>query len=84
MHVSERKAEYLFSAAGITPRDAIVSARLDAVRHELRATRKPIERIAGDCGFSSAIYLANLFRERFGTTMRAYRKAELAPSRPRP
>lgn len=74
MHVSERKAEYLFSAAGLTLREAIVLARLEHVRHELRATRKPIERIAGDCGFSSAVYLANLFRRRFGTTMRAFRK----------
>ena len=78
MHVSERKAEYLFFASGLTLREAIVLARLEHVRHELRATRKPIERIAGDCGFSSAVYLANLFRKRFGTTMRAFRKAAVA------
>lgn len=74
MCVSERKAEYLFAGAGLTIRKALVDARLERVCHELRATDKPIELVSYDCGFSSAIYLANLFRERFGTTMRAYRR----------
>ena len=34
----------------------------------------PINRIAGECGFSSVVYLAGLFKRQFGMPMRDWRK----------
>ena len=61
-----------------TIHDAIASARLEEVRRRLASTSDTIEQISADCGWQSANALMNLFKRRFGMTMRKYR----AKSRP--
>lgn len=74
MGVSRRRAEMLFRPTGRTIAAAICDARLDRVRLLLETTPMPINRIAGECGFSSVVYLAGLFKRKFGMPMRDWRK----------
>lgn len=83
---AERASERVFntakrSAAGIakrTARDGIeVAEKLGAlalVTKALKETAQPIDDIARSCGFKNGNYLKNLFRSRFGMTMREYRE----------
>ncbi|MBQ0033295.1 MAG: substrate-binding domain-containing protein, partial [bacterium] len=64
------------SILGHTIRDEIVETRLAAVRRLLRNSSVPIDQIAAKCGFSSGNYLKNLFRRRYGMTMRDYRNGK--------
>lgn len=74
MGVSRRTAELLFKPLGRTIARAITDARLDQVRKLLLSTNLRIGEIADQTGFCSDVYLAELFRSRFGETMRAYRQ----------
>ena len=56
-----------------TIHDAIATARLEEVRRRLATTHDTIEQISSDCGWQSANSLKNLFKRRFGTSMRDYR-----------
>ena len=56
-----------------TIHDAIVRARLEEVRRRLVSTRDTIEKISGDCGWLSANSLKNMFKRRFGRSMREFR-----------
>ena len=56
-----------------TIHDAIATARLEEVRRRLTSTHDTIEQISSDCGWPSANSLKNLFKRRFGMSMRAYR-----------
>ena len=47
--------------------------RLRRVRELLSETNAPIGEIAALCGFASDGYLKELFRRRFGCSMRAWR-----------
>ena len=54
---------------------AVIRERqLANVKRRLRSTNDPIDRIAGQCGFSNANYLKTLFKKRFGMSMRDWRK----------
>lgn len=64
------------SVLGRTIRDEILEVRLSAVRRLLRNSSVPIDQIAGRCGFSRGNYLKNLFRRRYGMTMRDYRNGK--------
>ncbi len=75
--VSARTAEYLFAAAGTTVSKAITEAKLAAVRATLLSTRKPLARIAAECGFISAAYLVRVFVRHHGVTPGEYRATEL-------
>jgi AraC-like DNA-binding protein len=48
--------------------------KLSRATDELRFTRKPIRRIAADCGFGSSVYFCKLFRSTLGTSPGDYRK----------
>ena len=74
MGVSRRRAEMLFRPTGQTIAAALSNARLERARHLLETTDKPIGLIAGVCGFASSVYLAGLFKRRFGKSMREWRK----------
>ena len=52
---------------------AIRDRQLAEVCRRLKETPDTIDAIALDCGFRCPIYLKELFRKRFGTTMRDYR-----------
>ena len=53
--------------------DAIVAARLEEVRRRLVSTHDTIEQISTACGWQNANALKNLFKRRFGMSMRDYR-----------
>lgn len=48
--------------------------RLERVKDLLRTTNTPIARIGSLCGFSSDLYLKNLFKRKFGVSMRDWRR----------
>lgn len=52
---------------------AITERRLTEVRERLRGTRETIESIAAACGYKNSNYLKNLFKKRFGMSMKTYR-----------
>ena len=57
----------------ISPRDAIINRRLDVLRKMLKTSDDSIATICHKCGFGSENHPKKLFRQRFGTTMRALR-----------
>jgi LacI family transcriptional regulator len=54
--------------------DEIQNRRLERLCLLLRETTFPIGEIGERCGYPTETYLKRLFRKRFGTTMREYRK----------
>ena len=57
----------------ITPRELILQTRLEKVKSLLTSSSSKLDDVATQCGFSSARRLSDLFKARFGTTMRDYR-----------
>ena len=53
--------------------EAIVTTRLEEVRRRLVSTHDTIDQISIACGWQNANTLKNLFRRRFGMSMRDYR-----------
>lgn len=71
---SRRLADLRFrELQGRTILQAITERRLDEVRRLLVSTREKIDNIAAACGYESPNYLKNLFKKRFGCSMRDYR-----------
>ena len=54
--------------------NALMRARLKAVRVKLRTTKLKIGAITAACGFANADYAKRLFRKTYGLTMRDYRR----------
>ncbi|WP_419193699.1 XylR family transcriptional regulator [Kolteria novifilia] len=63
----------LQTAIGQSATAAIMQVRLAQVKADLANTDLPLTAIASRAGFASAQHLANLFRERIGTTPGRYR-----------
>ncbi len=59
-----------------TVAQAITSRRLAEVARRLRSTNLSIRAISAACGFGNVNHLKNLFKRRFGTSMRDWRKSE--------
>ena len=75
--VSRRLADLRFRQfQGRTILDTITDQRLAKVKRLLSSTRMSAGAIAEACGFSSPKYLSELFRRRFGTTLRGFRGRE--------
>ena len=73
---SRRLADLRFrELQGISIGEAIITHRLNEVRRLLVTTREPIDAIGLSCGYENPNYLKNLFKKRFGMTMRDYRKS---------
>ena len=64
-----------------TVHDAVVRIRLAELKRRLLATRDTIEKITADCGWSNANAAKNLFKRRFGVSMRDFR-ASARPHEP--
>lgn len=60
---------------GISLQNTIIEARLAELKRLLRETDDPIESITVRLGWSSPNYPKNLFRKRFGMSMREYRSS---------
>ena len=76
MGLGRRQAERLFRANGTSIRQRLEETRLARVKTLLATTGMPLRRIAGECGFSSEIYLSGLFRKRLGVSPGAWRRLE--------
>jgi LacI family transcriptional regulator len=53
--------------------EAIRERRLEEVKRRLVKTRSPIQTISYECGFNNINHLKNIFRRRFGLSMREFR-----------
>ena len=53
--------------------DALTERRLDEVKRLLAGTRNKMDEIASSCGYKNPTYLKNLFKKRFGMSMRDFR-----------
>jgi transcriptional regulator GlxA family with amidase domain len=73
-HQSRRTFIRAFRAGtGTTPAAWVRARRLDEARRLLETGTLPIEHIARDCGFGSAVTFRQLFLAEFGTTPSRYR-----------
>ena len=73
--VSRRLADLRFQQFnGETINAAITRCKLDAVKKLLATTNRPIKLVSESCGYNDLAYLKTLFKRRFGTTMREWRK----------
>jgi LacI family transcriptional regulator len=55
--------------------DTITERRLDEVKRRLAGTKEKIDSIALACGYANPNYLKNLFRKKFGMSMRDFRNS---------
>lgn len=77
--LSRRFAE----AAGTSPADWVTGLRVARAKDLLETSRRPVERVAADCGFGSAPTLRHHFRRRVGMSPTAYRARFRVTPRPR-
>ncbi|MGN0854462.1 MAG: substrate-binding domain-containing protein [Kiritimatiellia bacterium] len=74
---SRRLADLRFrELQGRTIGETIISLRLNEVRRRLTTTCEAIDSIALACGYENPNYLKNLFKKRFGMTMRDFRRSQ--------
>lgn len=72
---SQSTLNHVFSAEiGRTIPEFVALQRVNRARHMLLATENPVERIAFDCGFSSASYFSTVFRRFTEMSPVEYRK----------
>lgn len=77
--VSRRLLDLRFHEfSGKTVMGTIRDCQLDAVKDMLAKTALPIRQITDSCGFSGEAYPKDLFRRRFGMSMRQWRAAHCA------
>lgn len=57
--------------------EAITERRLSEVKRRLTGTKEKIDAIALSCGYTNPNYLKNLFKKKFGMSMRDFRNAAL-------
>ena len=80
LRVSRRLADLRFKAAtGTSMQKSIIERRLKEVCRLLSSTTLSISDVATHCGYPDTNYLKNLFRRRFGMSMRDYRKQQTSP-----
>ena len=73
--ISRRLADLRFRQfSGETINEAITRRKLDAVKKLLATTDRPIKTISESCGYTDLAYLKTLFKRRFGSTMRDWRR----------
>lgn len=60
-------------AVGRTPARTVAAMRVEAAAHALSASRRPLKRIAVDCGFGSEQNLRRAFERRYGVLPLDYR-----------
>lgn len=77
LHVSRSLLDLRFrELQSTTVREAIVTARVNEVKHRLLTTHDPLGKIASDCGWTNENALKNLFRKETGKAMSAWRNHE--------
>ena len=74
---SRRLADLRFrELMGTSIGEMIISARLDEAKRLLVSTREPLNAIATSCGYANPNSLKNLFKKRFGLSMREWRQQQ--------
>lgn len=63
----------------LSPKETIIMRKLDALKAMLLDTDIPISDACSRCGFGSENHPKKLFRQRFGMSMRDWRKQQIAP-----
>ncbi|WP_341711047.1 AraC family transcriptional regulator [Erythrobacter sp.] len=58
--------------SGVTPREFVEQARVDAARNLLEAGELPLKSIAYDCGFGDSDRMRAVFARRFGVSPSEY------------
>lgn len=77
-HISVRSCQRLFQRfTSRSPKQFLLSLRLEKAQKLLRETAWSIPDIAAVCGFSDQSYFTKLFRRRFGSPPAAYRKGSI-------
>ena len=77
--VSRTLLDLRFREAGnTTVGRQILEKRLAALASMLRRSKAPISRMISECGFGSANHAKAVFKKRFGTTMREWRRQHLS------
>ena len=72
---SRRRADLRFrELMGTSIGETILATRLDEAKRLLATTREPIDAIALRCGYTNPNSLKNLFKRRFGLSMRDWRR----------
>jgi transcriptional regulator GlxA family with amidase domain len=66
-------ARHFVQETGITPREFVERARIDAARRLLEGSDCPLKAVAYDCGFGTADRMRIVFSERLGVTPAQYR-----------
>lgn len=61
-------------ATGLPPIHFLMECRMDAAKHQLKSTARPITEIALSLGFSSSQHFSNQFKRVTGVTPRAWRQ----------
>jgi len=75
--VSRRLIDMRFRQLGLpSVADELTSRKIGRAKQLLAETRLPLDRIADLSGFANADSMRNLFRRRFGLSMRAFRNAQ--------
>ncbi len=64
---------------GETPRQFLLTKRIDAARGLLRTTELPLATVAQSCGFSGQAYFTHCFKEKTGVTPGQYRRSVRHP-----
>lgn len=67
-------SRHFVEEAGITPREFVERARIDAARSLLEAGELPLKAVAYDCGFGDADRMRAAFSKRLGITPAGYRE----------
>lgn len=77
---SRRLADLRFrELMGTTIGETIIAMRLDEAKRLLASTREPVNAIAANCGYANPNSVKNLFKKRFGLSMRAWRQQQACP-----
>lgn len=75
MHMSARQFNRRFKDAfGMTPQKYVEALRIDAAKPLLESTTRDLQRIADDCGFSSAESMRRAFVQQLGVSPSDYRQ----------
>ena len=74
---SRRLADLRFrELMGTSIGEAIITARLNEAKRLLAETKAPIKEVTARCGYENANSLKNLFKRRFGMSMRDWRRRQ--------
>jgi len=73
-------SRHFVEEAGITPREFVERARIDAARNLLEAGELPLKSVAYDCGFGDPDRMRAVFSRKVGVSPAAYREQFTLPT----